>query len=347
LVTIATNRMSPIRAALGAFLIFAASIPGVASAAPSAADKAAAQALFDGALTLMSGKHFEEARQKLEESERLDPALGTRYQLAQCYEALGRAASAWAAFLEVADLARATGQEAREKAARDRAAQVEPKVDRLVVEVAPPTPSGLEVRRDDVILGPAQWGTAIPVDPGVYRVTATAPSRIPWSSEVAVTGTGQAFHVRVPVSAEVVPLANTAMVPAPPPAGVAPPRLRVSPGSTERTTGIVVASAGAAAMIAGTVLGVIAHSNYESAGTHCGAAGCDATGKSITDAARRLGNVGTGVFAGGAAIAVTGGVLWFVGWRATKAALHEDDRPRPPSASLSVGPGALMLSGSF
>jgi hypothetical protein len=30
--------------------------------------------------------------------------------------------------------------------------------------------SGLEVRRDGMLVGPAQWGQAIPVDPGSHTV---------------------------------------------------------------------------------------------------------------------------------------------------------------------------------
>ena len=98
-------------------------------------DKAAAQALFDEAIKLIGSRSYGEACPKLEESERLDPAMGTRFQLAQCYEAVGRTASAWAGFLELADLARAAGQEAREKTARQRAADLEPAVNRLVIDV--------------------------------------------------------------------------------------------------------------------------------------------------------------------------------------------------------------------
>ena len=98
-------------------------------------DKAAAQALFDEAIKLIGSRSYGEACPKLEESERLDPAMGTRFQLAQCYEAVGRTASAWAGFLELADLARAAGQEAREKTARQRAAEEEASTDRPVCRI--------------------------------------------------------------------------------------------------------------------------------------------------------------------------------------------------------------------
>src|SRR5579859_7001050 len=109
------------RRCLWALILGALAFPWPASAAPTACDKAAAQALFEDAIKLMANKSYDEACRKLEESQRLDAAMGTRYQLAQCYEATGRIASAWAAFVEVADLAREAGQGSREKAARERA----------------------------------------------------------------------------------------------------------------------------------------------------------------------------------------------------------------------------------
>jgi hypothetical protein len=328
-----------------------------ASAAPTPTDKAVAQALFDDAIKLMANRRFDDARPKLEESERLDPALGTRYQLAQCYEALGRTASAWAAFLEVADLARAAGQGARERAARERAATMEAKVDRLVIDGITPDRVGLEVRRDDVVLGPAQWGVPIPVDPGVHHLTATAPSAIPWSSDVTISGSGETVHVRIPAFSEVVSLA-----PAP---VLIPPRVREieapsvleggagvrastgSPGANQRVAGIVVGGAGLLALAAGTAIGVVAHSNYDSTGTHCQPAGCDAQGKDTTDSARRLGNVGTGVFVAGGVFAATGVVLWFTAPRGSRASVTGGSGASPAAVYFDVGPSAAFLRGRF
>ena len=311
--------------------------PATASAAPTASDKAAAQALFEDAIRLMANKSYEEACRKLEESQRLDGAMGTRYQLSQCYEAIGRTASAWAGFVEVADLARAAGQEGREKAARERAASLEPKVARLVIDVATPDVAGLEVRRDGVVLGPAQWGAAIPVDPGSHRVTASAPAKAPWTSDVTVSGTGDTIRLRVPSLAGV-PVPG----PAPTEAASPPPKVPSSPvetshGTGQRTLGIVTTAAGAVGVGTGVVLGLVARSDYASAGSHCSAGGCDAQGKDTTDSARRLGNVGTVVFAAGSVLAAVGAVVWLT---APSAA---------PSRAIGVRvtPRAIMLDGSF
>ena len=71
-------------------------------------DPAAAQALFDEATKLTKQGRYPEACEKLAESNRLDPGIGTQFHLADCYEQSGRFASAWAGFLDVASQARAS-----------------------------------------------------------------------------------------------------------------------------------------------------------------------------------------------------------------------------------------------
>src|SRR4051812_5478245 len=81
---------------------------------PARAD-AVAQALFNDAKTLMQAGKYAEACPKLEESQRLGPAIGTQFNLAVCYEALGKMASAWSLYLDVAGVAKSTNQPEREK----------------------------------------------------------------------------------------------------------------------------------------------------------------------------------------------------------------------------------------
>jgi hypothetical protein len=320
--------------------------------AATPADKAAAQALFDDAIKLMADKSYAEACRKLEESQRLDPAMGTRYQLAQCYEATGRTASAWAGFLEVADLARAAGQGARERAARERADGLQPRVSRLVIETAAPDREGLEVRRDEVVVGQAQWGVAIPVDPGSHRVTASAPGKMPWASDVMIPPTGGEVHVRIPALQDA-PAVPPASPPLPPPLPVAAPPIEPVPspplpappaaashGTTRRTLGIVTTSLGAAGVITSVVLGLVARSEYTGTGGNCTMAGCNAAGKNTTDSARRLGDVATGVFVAGAVVGVGGAVVWLT-------APTDASRAIAPRVGVGVGANVIVLSGSF
>lgn len=173
-----------------AFLLSLAVLASLArDARADAADAATAQALFDQGVKLMGEKKFSEACPKFAESQRLDPGLGTQMNLAYCYEMMGRTASAWSLYLEVAGQAKSSGQPEREKKARDAAKALEPKLSKLTIEVESP-PEGLEVKRDGQLVGQATWGTPIPVDPGEIKITAMAPNRKLWETAVTVEKPG-------------------------------------------------------------------------------------------------------------------------------------------------------------
>ena len=71
---------------------------------------------------MQQGK-YAEACPKLEESMRLDSGIGTQFNLADCNEHIGKLATAWAGFLDVAAAAKAASQPDREKVARGAGAR--------------------------------------------------------------------------------------------------------------------------------------------------------------------------------------------------------------------------------
>lgn len=168
-----------------------------ARAQSSGSTSTQARALFREARKLMDKGKFEEACPKLEASLRLDDGMGTRFNLAHCLEKIGRTASAWGLFLDVASAASAAGQKKRERAARQRAEALEPELARVTIEVPHPVP-GLVVTRGGEAFAPESWGTSIPVDLGVQRVEASAEGRLPWSEEVAIDTPGASVSVVVP-----------------------------------------------------------------------------------------------------------------------------------------------------
>ena len=116
--------------ALGAaLLVVLAAANSVAQASPTA------EALFQEARALVEKGRYQDACLKLAESHRLEPAVGTQFNLADCYEHIGRTASAYAMFHEVAAIARAAGKFERERGARDRATSLEPKLARVRIVV--------------------------------------------------------------------------------------------------------------------------------------------------------------------------------------------------------------------
>ncbi len=169
----------------------------------SAADRATAEQLFQEGRVEMSKRDFAAACPKFESSFALDPALGTRLNLAVCYEHIDRLASAWEHYRAVADLAAQAGQDRRAELARTRLAAVEPRVPRLVVRVpAAAAMPGLVITRGDTTLAAALHDRPIYVDAGEHHVHARAPGRQPFALAVRVA-TGEERVVEVPLLAPV------------------------------------------------------------------------------------------------------------------------------------------------
>jgi hypothetical protein len=170
----------------------------------NSSDKAAARALFDeGRKLAAQGKHGD-ACPKFEESQRIEPGVGTMFHLADCQEATGKTASAWAMFLEVASKLKAEGGQAdKEQAARQRAAALEPKLSRLKIVVPEGVAvPGLSVNRDGRETGKGSWGTAIPVDPGKHVIEASAPGKKTWTMTIEVGKDGANDLVTIPALQE-------------------------------------------------------------------------------------------------------------------------------------------------
>ena len=329
-------------------------LPRLALAAdPPKTDPAAAQSLFYEARTLMQQNKFAEACPKLEESMRLDAGLGTQFNLADCNEHIGKITSAWAGFLEVAAGSKASNQADREKLARKRAKALEPRLPKLVVEVAS-APPGLEVKRDGVAVGAAAWGSPIPVDPGSHRISATAPGKGSWETTVAATE-GKVAHVAVPRD---LPPAAVAAGPAangPQPDLAAPPATAAasdfpSPvieqnGATQRTIGWIVAGAGVVGVGLGAGFGLSSIAKRNDSRSHCVADQCDADGVGLRDDAIRNGNLATiATIAGGAAIA--GGLVLVLTAPKTTGSRERVGKLRAiPNVGLNGG--GFMLQGNF
>lgn len=146
----------------------------------------AAQAAFDEALKLMRLKRYAEACSHLARSQELDPAMGTQFRLAECYEKLGRAASAYDQYVAVAEAAKAEKQTQREVVARGRATALESKIARLTIDISPSVANlrGVEIRRDGMIVQKNSWGRAVTIDAGDHIVTVRAPGKIPFERKL-------------------------------------------------------------------------------------------------------------------------------------------------------------------
>jgi hypothetical protein len=292
--------------------------------ADPADEKAAAQVLFDEARALVERGDFAGACPKFAESQRIDPGLGTMLWLADCYENSGQTASAWAAFEAAAGTA-AVRHDDREKVARARAGGLEPKLVRLKIDVPRVASGGLAILRDGVLLGAAEWGVAVPVDPGRHTIAATAPGHLRWSASVLVSQTDAVKEVVVPVLDPDPNAARGALEPAArasePAVGSKPTVSPLSPlskpqGTFQRQAGFAVGGVGIAAILAGAFFSLRAKAMYDESndGTapHCLPDNeCDAAGKTFRSEASSLATVATIAMSAGLVGAVGGAVLYF------------------------------------
>lgn len=349
------------RVAAGALVFALTTLASVARAeTPSKEARAAAVVLFDEGRALMAAGKHSEACPKLAESQRLDPGIGTLFNLSDCYERIGKTATAWIGFRDVAAAASAAGQRDREKVARARAAALEPKLSRLRLMISSDAAvPGLELRRDGLLVGQALWGTAVPVDPGEHVIVATAPGKKSWEEKIVIEKPGVVSVSVPPLEPEPPPASSRAQeapasaspratrsAPLPvAPAKDEPPR--TSGGSLRVPLGVAALGLGAVGMGVGTALGFMARSTFGEANAdgHCDDAGrCDDVGLGLRDDAVLQGNIGTGVFIAGAVLAAGGVILWIT---APSSPEHAATTSARPAARVGVGVGSLRLEGTF
>jgi hypothetical protein len=144
--------------------------------APAFADESEPERLFREARSAMLEGRFDEACPKLEESQRLDPHVGTLLNLAACHERQGKVASAWVEYQKAHTAAQAEGQAERARLAEQRIAVIEPRVPWLRVAVRGDS-AGMTATLDGSELSAAALGTEMPVDPGVHVVSGQGAGR--------------------------------------------------------------------------------------------------------------------------------------------------------------------------
>jgi hypothetical protein len=297
---------SETRVCAAALLTLFLATPRVALA-DGAEDKSAAQALFEEAKALGQRGDWEHACPKLAESQRLDPAMGTQGALAECYEHLGKTASAWALYVEVAAAAKAAGRKDREHVAHERIAALKPILSHLTIAVDAPDTPELQVKRDGMIVGAPMWGTPVPVDPGSHTLTATAGGKKPWSGVVEVGKTADQT-IRVPALSDLAAGGASEAKDR-----HAAPEARPARWNAVRVTAVVVGGLGVAALAVGTGMAFLARSRYDDALSFCvdrDPLRCKTNGVEGIEDARSFAGVATLVFVGGLVGVAAGAVLW-------------------------------------
>ena len=309
-------------------LIVLASILVGRPAHAQGADSPAALALFEDGKRLASEGDYEHGCPKLLASYNLVPKLGTLINLADCHERAGHTASAWARFTEAATMAERAGQQERADFAQAHATALAPRLSRVVITVATPAPEGLVVRRDGAVVEAAAFGTAVPVDPGLHTIAASAPRHQSWTTSVVVAPEAGEQSVAIPAlladdapTAE--PRAPEAVTPEPTPI----PSVR----SPQRTWGIIVGGVGLGGLAASLVVGALASRRYDQSNTDGGCVNDRCTRRGLDDrsSASSLAAGATGLAVGGALLAGAGAVLYFTAPRSR--------------TSVSLGPTSVLV----
>jgi tetratricopeptide (TPR) repeat protein len=330
-------------------LASALGIPGRASAQSNGAQKAAAESLFDDGQRAMKSGQYADACPKFEQSERIDPGIGTLLYLGECYERTGRSASAWATFREAASSARAKGETDRARVANGRADRLEHTLSKLTIVIPAETAqlTGLRVLRDDTPIDRALFGVAIPVDPGKYRIVASADGYATYQTEFELLAHADKKTLSIP-----------ALQPLPTPSGTPPPipasgviatepthgaaDARVSDAkpaqSGSHTAAYVTGAIGVVGLGVGSYFGVRAIGKNNDAKRLCPTDDrCVGSGVSLTNQARHAAVASNIAFVGGAALVGLGVVLYLMSDRQQAASLELHPLLSTQVAGIGVG----------
>lgn len=306
----------------------------LASAPAAKAQSTEAEALFrEGRRLLKKGK-VAEACDKLQASQRLDSSVGTLLNLGDCRERLGKLASAWASFREAESMARGEDNPEAEGEARRRAERLEPRLSHLVIEVPEASRvDGLTITRDGEPVDRGLWNDQMPVDPGSYRIEATAAGYLPWTGTVFITSKDRKQSIEIPM---------LEVDPTPPQLeddgdaqavdGGLSAHAHRDPGmTTTRKVSIAFGVVGVGLLGTGVVFGVSAGKLDSQANQLCPLEVCgDPEGLRLNAKAHQHANRANMLYVAGGAVVASAVVMWLLGGR-------DDDQPRKLSVQPSYG----------
>jgi hypothetical protein len=241
--------------------------------AADANDAAVAEALFRAGRDAADRGDPATACTRFQESYRLDAAIGTLLNLADCEEQLGRLARAWEHYRRVSD-ALALSDE-RLPVVRERLSRLEPRVPKLTLLLREGAPLDIRVTRDGVLMTHASFGVALPVDPGSHDIVVMSSGRTPRHYTV-VLAEGQRSALTIEPG------------PGSSPPSVGKPSARKDGHAVDplRTVAFISLGAGAASLVVGAFLGLSYADERSKVSDHCPTeASCDDEGLRAVGAA--------------------------------------------------------------
>lgn len=293
-----------------------------ASAQPTPEMRAQAEALFNEGRALIEQSELVAACERFEQSQKLDPQIGTLLYLATCHEQTGKTTTAWIEFKEALSLAEAEDKADRVDQAREGVTRVEGSLARASVVLTSPAAD-----QKVVINGRALtiFDTALPYDPGTLTIEAEAPGHQPHTQSIELPPGPSSITITIPK------LAAIAKPPPKPP----PP-----PPEPDHTLAFVIGGAGAGIALVGLGLGGGAWAVADAADEHCEGSFCDTEGLEGHDTADGLAWA-SNILTGAGVLGVGAGVILYFVAPSTSA-------DAPSTAALSApyfdaGPGAFEV----
>ena len=326
-----------------------AGLGGVAHA-ESKADKA-----FAKGKKLLAAKKYQEACQAFEESDQLETGIGTKLNVARCYEEWGKLATALRWYQDAEVMAK-DKSDARVTKIKELEENIDADVPRLTIKAG----EGVDTSVLTLDGAPTKVNEALTVDPGPHELLWTNPDGkkkskvVPLekggSSEVKVDlpkgsgkhkkGWGKAKPSDKPKQPRPEEIVETPEEPVTP----------VGDGKNQRLAGIVTGAAGVVMIGVASVLTLSARSKYNDAlSAHCNGdrTMCDDEGLSTTSDARHTANISTVVALVGVAAVGTGVVLYLIAPHGTTKEKKEKEARLYLAPDVGPDGAAILLGGKF
>jgi hypothetical protein len=173
-----------------------AQAPATSESPPADSPEAKAATLFEQGRTLMEVEYYPQACEKFEESLRITEGVGTKFNLAACYEKIDKKLEARRLYLEVVTVTRQAGQTARAEAAEERVKALEAELGVLKFEVNDKS-SDLKIQMGPQELSASDLAAPLFVDPGEYEISASASDKETWTDEIDVRAS-ETLTVEIP-----------------------------------------------------------------------------------------------------------------------------------------------------
>lgn len=327
-------------AAIRSLAILLLVMTGVAHAQNSAADAA-----FKRGRELLKAGKYADACTEFEHSQKLDPALGTEFNIAQCSEKTGKLARALELYRGL--LQRDQNAE-RKKIVIDSIPRLEARVPKLLVKVPSPPPAGFTLTIQIINSGQApsalEANKPIEIDFGEYAVVAKASGVPDWSQNVRIDTEAKTTTLEPPLRAQkpvvttTTPTTTATVTPITQP--LEPVDDPSPPKSRRKLYGVIGMGVGGASLVTGLVFGAMARSKWTKAKDVCGGTTCTTMAEQMRaqdlgDAARSKATLST-IFVGVGVAAAATGVVLFVTAPSSESQTQVTATPTHDGAGITV-----------